>query len=83
MIKPQVIPLAVRPHIKTTCILLHGISIWYYSMPTTFVNPKYNECKRFFFVCNKNVDKHPIFLEIKKNASTLKNISFTEFIYID
>ena len=52
-------------------------------MPTNFLNPKYNECKRFFCVCDKNFDKNPIFLEIKKNASTLENISFTEFIHID
>ena len=52
-------------------------------MPTNFLNPKYNEWKRFFFVCNKNIDKNPIFLEINKNASTLKNILFTEFIHID
>ena len=47
-------------------ILLHGVSIWYYSMPAKFLNPKYNECKRFFFVCNKIFDKNLIFLEIKK-----------------
>ena len=38
----------------------------FHSMPTNFLNPKYNECKRFFFVRNKNFDKNPIFLEIKK-----------------
>ena len=27
-------------------------------MPNNFLNAKYNECKRFFFVCNKNFDKN-------------------------